>query len=429
LNRFTTGSVSGITYSPAKPGQTLVLWGTGLGPVSVPDNQAPGAQDLRGQVTIAVNIGGVDITPVYAGRSPSLPGADQINLVLPANVATGCTVPVFVKVGSQTSNVTTMAIATSSANACVDPNYNSTILERLDRGGNLVGGSFTLSSLATTISVPVLGTLTTNTENISGAFSRYSADQVEDSRSAVAQIGSCYVIRRIATQSGLLTGTSPAPLDAGATLTLNGPNVSNKAVDRQQGNTYSASLSSSSTGLPGGITIPNLGGGNTAATIAAGTYTLRGTGGADIGAFTASVTIGAPLRVGSIADNIPRSSPLTVTWTGGGSGEVVSISGTSGTTVSGSNPNNPVYDAGVFICTANASAGTFTVPTAVLSQLPATPPGGLTSGTGVGAMVVSSTTNVTPTNGTFTAPLTAGGNIDSGFFISTVGALKTVTFQ
>src|ERR1017187_8098354 len=31
LNRLTTGSVSGITYSPAKPGQVMVAYGTGLG--------------------------------------------------------------------------------------------------------------------------------------------------------------------------------------------------------------------------------------------------------------------------------------------------------------------------------------------------------------------------------------------------------------
>ena len=85
----------------------------GITPVSAADSVTAAATPSSitppdgGQVTVAVNVGGVDIAPVYAGRSPSLPGADQINLVLPDNVATGCTVPVYVKFGSQTSNTAT----------------------------------------------------------------------------------------------------------------------------------------------------------------------------------------------------------------------------------------------------------------------------------------------------------------------------------
>jgi uncharacterized protein (TIGR03437 family) len=434
LNRFTTGTIAGFTFSPAKAGQTLILWGTGLGPVSVPDNQAPGAQDLRSQVAITVNVGGVDIAPVYAGRSPSYPGTDQMNFVLPSNVSVGCAVPVFVKYGSQTSNATTMAIADASADACTDPQYARATLARLDQGGSLTSGSFILSSLATTITAPVIGTITTNNENISGSFSRYTADQLEDSRSAVARIGSCYVIRRVANQSGLLAGSPVAALDAGSTLTLNGPNVNNKSVPRGADNGYSADLAASNgptiPGLPPGISIPGVGGGANSATIAAGSYTLRGTGGADVGAFSATVNVNPPLRVTStIPDNIPRSGSLTVSWSGGGN-DIVTITGVSGTTVAGSSQTNPTYDASIFICSASASAGTFTVSSSVMSQLTPTPAGGLFSGAGIGAVSVSATTNViVGSNGTFTAPLTSGGNIDTGLFISTVGALKTVTFQ
>ena len=36
LNRFTTGTLNGFTYSPAHPRQILVIWGTGLGPITGP---------------------------------------------------------------------------------------------------------------------------------------------------------------------------------------------------------------------------------------------------------------------------------------------------------------------------------------------------------------------------------------------------------
>jgi uncharacterized protein (TIGR03437 family) len=427
LNRFTTGTVAGFSYSPAKPGQTLILWGTGLGPISAPDNQAPGAVDLRAQVSITVNVGGVDVTPAYAGRSPQLPGADQINFVLPANVATGCSVPVYVKVGAQTSNAASLAIASGSSDACSDAQYSRETLGRLDQGGNLVTGSFVLSSFAT--SAVVFGfPISTTSEGISGSFSRYSADQIDDSRSATSGIDSCFVVKRLGNQSSLLTGTPPSPLDAGTSLTLNGPNVSNKSVPRISGGVYGADLSSSTGGIPGIGSIPGIGGGTSAATISAGTYTLSGAGGADIGSFSASVTVGNKLTVGNITDTISRNSPLTVTWTGGGN-DLVSISGVSGTTVAGSSGTNPTYDATVFICTTTASRGSFTVPSSILQQLPATPANALTAGTGIGALTVLSTTQPTTTNGTFTAPLTAGGNIDAGFFISTVGSLKTLTWQ
>src|ERR1019366_3225751 len=40
LNRLTTGVVNGSTISPAKPGQTLIAWGTGLGAYATGDNTA-----------------------------------------------------------------------------------------------------------------------------------------------------------------------------------------------------------------------------------------------------------------------------------------------------------------------------------------------------------------------------------------------------
>jgi hypothetical protein len=65
----------------------------------------------------------------------------------------------------------------------------------------------------------------------------------------------------------------------------------------------------------------------------------------------------------------------------------------------------------------------------VLNQLPAVTAAQVTSGTGVTALGVLSTTAPAVNNGLFTAALVAGGNIDTGLFLGTVGLLNTPAYQ
>src|SRR5436305_1288699 len=68
----------------AQTGNTLIVYGTGLGAISGPDNTRPGAVPVGSNVTI--NIAGLTTTATYAGRSPDFPGLDQVNFTIPANV-------------------------------------------------------------------------------------------------------------------------------------------------------------------------------------------------------------------------------------------------------------------------------------------------------------------------------------------------------
>jgi uncharacterized protein (TIGR03437 family) len=52
---------------PATRGQIITIWGTGLGPVTFPDNAAPKAGDVAALVEIT--IGGRPATNLYSGRS------------------------------------------------------------------------------------------------------------------------------------------------------------------------------------------------------------------------------------------------------------------------------------------------------------------------------------------------------------------------
>lgn len=109
------------TQATAQPGQTMILWGTGLGPVPYADNIAPTAGDLPTQIEVFV--GNQPATVAYSGRSPCCAGLDQIVFNVPTNAPTGCYVPVQVRAnGAIVSNAVTIAIANNGA-ACRD-NFN-----------------------------------------------------------------------------------------------------------------------------------------------------------------------------------------------------------------------------------------------------------------------------------------------------------------
>ncbi len=114
--------------TPAAPGQVITIWGTGLGPVTFPDNVAPTAGNVATPVT--VTIGGHPATVAYSGRTPCCSGVDQIVATIPNNAPLGCWVPVSVNAGGVVSNTTTMAIAAAGATSCSDPgNPLSTLVQ------------------------------------------------------------------------------------------------------------------------------------------------------------------------------------------------------------------------------------------------------------------------------------------------------------
>ena len=104
---------------PARPRQTVILWGTGLGPITAPDNVAPPFGDLP--VAVEITVGGRPVTnKAYSGRGPCCAGLDQIVFEVPADAPPGCFVPVGVRAGGVTSNIVTMAIE-PEGRACSDP--------------------------------------------------------------------------------------------------------------------------------------------------------------------------------------------------------------------------------------------------------------------------------------------------------------------
>ncbi len=97
---------------PANPGQTVILWATGLGPVAGDEAGGPLPGPLPGA---GVTVGGQPAAVLYAGRSGCCAGLDQIHVVIPQGPQ-GCDVPVVLTAGGVVSNTATVAIAPPGAN-------------------------------------------------------------------------------------------------------------------------------------------------------------------------------------------------------------------------------------------------------------------------------------------------------------------------
>jgi len=400
VNRLTTGNYNGSLSSPAKPGQVLTAWGTGIAPYPAGDNTAGIVHDFSTSYTITAIVGGVSIPVAFAGLA-NYAAEDQINFTLPNNVPTGCAVTLQISVNGVLSAATTISIAPSaSATVCVQPGYTTQQLQTLDQGGTINTGGFALSQIAAT--VPPYGSV--KEDAISGAFSQISGFQLSSSGAqnfSVTTIGSCTVIHAV------ITSTTTAPshvttFDAG-TVTLTGPsgtNLTNQQLT-ETSNVYYYTIGTE------GITIPGQANGS----ILAGTYNLTGAGGTDVGPFNTSITIGPPFTLSSpLPATVTESAGLTLNWTGGNASDGVGIIGYSGST-SGTG-NNQITNATEFICTTTAGQKTFTVPAAVLTLLPTITAAQVTAGTATGAIDVTS--SVTPV--TFNATLKKDGStIPSAF--------------
>ena len=382
----------GLT-TPAHPGDTLVIVGTGLGAIPGPDNVAPGAVSVGSNTIVA--IGGIVATPTYAGRSPQFPGEDQINFVVPTNVPTGCYVPASVTASGQVSQDIVLSIAPAGSSACVHPfGLSQSASATLDSGGTVNVGVFEVLRA-------YVAQFGRSAEGVGGLFDNVNANQAFQMYNRVlvafgtvsypAPLNSCVVIDQQLTAPGFTvpnfsTAIGGTELVADpVSLTMTGPGGSGSVTRVNTG------------GYLGTFLTPILG---------PGSWTLSGNGGADVGAFSANITLPGDLswtNAGNFS-TVPRSD-LTVLWTGG------NVTATSTVTIFGNSTIVNVQDpsktrAKSFYCSAPASAAKFVIPGSILQQLPA-------STTAAGETAYGTLGITTGGLGTFTAPLT-NGTLDAG---------------
>jgi len=100
--------------TPASIGETVVIYCTGLGAVTpaVAEGSPAPFTPLAWTVNpVTVTIGGVAApAPSFHGLTPGLAGLYQVNVAVPAGIATGDAVPVVLSVAGQTSPAVTIAV-------------------------------------------------------------------------------------------------------------------------------------------------------------------------------------------------------------------------------------------------------------------------------------------------------------------------------
>lgn len=93
--------------NPVARGQYIILFATGEGATNPDgvDGKLAGVPLPRPLLPVAVQIGNVNATNIsYAGAAPGLvSGLLQINVLVPSNAPTGAAVPIFVRIGTATS--------------------------------------------------------------------------------------------------------------------------------------------------------------------------------------------------------------------------------------------------------------------------------------------------------------------------------------
>ena len=327
----------------ANPGDTLVLWGTGLGPVNGSDASGTGLGQNMPNVPLTLWLGGVQAQVIYQGRSGCCVGLDQVAFIVPATAPTGCAVPLVVQIGT-TANTVSNTVALPVAN-----------------------GSRTCTTSTPGVSAQQLASLTSFTvgipeldhflnDNGSGYVDQAQFNFIKASGIPPAlqpflasyldnqPTGTCAVFGNQTPSDAFFSNLTLAPLDAGSAFTVTGP----KGTITVMGHTGDKPVLSAS----GTFLVP-------------GDYTITGGPGTDVGSFTAHITIPVlPTLISPASPNnltVARAQGLTATWNPNGSTGHVEL-----VLASSAGPNALAQA----VCEVPASAGTFTIPGYVLLALP-----------------------------------------------------------
>jgi len=392
----------------AQPGQTIILYGTGLGAVAA-DNVAPTAGTPTTKVEVFV--GGQTAAVAYSGRSPCCSGLDQIVFTVPSSAPLGCWVPLQIRTSGKTvSNTVTMAIS-ADGSPCSD-SFNALSASFL--AGKKIGLIGLLRTDVTEdVGLAASGQVTTDAAMLT--FQQESPPPAAPFNAifSLPPPGSCTAYGR----PGDLFDGDPIPggddagakfLNAGTLLTLSSPTdkrsmartISNARNFQPLGYTYTGSLVPSSLFLN------------------AGNLTLTGPGGPDVGAIQASVTVPSSFELTWTNQPQPpsilsiiRNQGFTVNWNGAPPDQPVIIFG--------GGVDLPTNSSGIFACVAPPGSSSFAVPAAALGNVPATR-GNLLHSKGVVYVGALPTSNPT----TFSA-----SGLDVGAIVTGAFAGRTVIFQ
>jgi uncharacterized protein (TIGR03437 family) len=405
LTRFTTGSLSSNgtswTLSPAHPGDTLVLWGTGGG--ADPANDAGGTSgDQTAAGNFSVLVSGRPITPLYAGTSQGFPGLWQINFVLPSDASADCFASLQVSAGGELSNLVSLPIAPPGQSYCSDPQLGQQSLAQLVAGGTVTLGGLAVSKVTQTTTSGATVT-TASQEDATASIGSYTGAEYAAIFSGI-KIGSCVVNDRTASAIAPNPAQPQGYLDMGSKLPISGSGIAAGAalgvVSAKPGPIYSLPLANG-TLSPGGK------------------YTITGNGGTGTGSFAASVSLPSSFLVSNwdSLNSLDRSKPLNLTWSSTGADQVYIIGTTYLSAGKDASNNNIIHNVS-FSCQVRAAPGAYTIPAAVLSYLLPVQAGGT-------ALLNIQAENMQMLN----IPLVAGGSVTYSEISGIIGFTRNLTVQ
>jgi uncharacterized protein (TIGR03437 family) len=325
------------------PGETARLWGTGLGRAGA----------------VIVLVGGRAAKRVHVAEAVCCRGIDEIAFETPPDAPEGCHVPVMVRSGDVSSNVTAATVE-RRGRACADP------AELFFAGGGS-GGSVVLFHADARIGMQRRSPVRLSFDAGYGTFFR---GQPEQARPGLPPLGTCTVhaarmnlrallmpapssVAQLALPAGLPEGEK---LDAGPALRLRGP--------RGEASLDLTRRRSAATMLGGNPPVPRYE--PRPLFLNAGTYTVEGTGGKDVGPFSAAMRIPRPIVWTNRASiqSVDRSKDLRLRWRTDGTDQLIAIAAISTDEITSA--------AGICLCLARARDRQFRIPAAYLSNLPAT---------------------------------------------------------
>lgn len=339
----------------AKPGQVVIAYGTGLGPITTPDTQAaPGNSPTT---PVQLFVGGVAASVGYSGRAPGAAGEDQINFTIPNNAPTGCWVPVYLVANGITSNVVTISIDPNGI-ACND--RANPLTQPFNQGRKL--GTLMLLHTDTLQDLAVETPVSIQNDLLIADFASTQQANAWPFAPIFSQPppGACTLIQGSGDIFGNVAGPSlrsETPLGVSMNFTVTGSNGDTQAQQPASATEPSFLLGSA---VPALSTLPNK------LVLTPGSYTVSAPANGVVGAIQTSITMPAPFtwtNRSSLAA-VNRSNPLTLSWTGLGANQYMAIFG--------GDVDLPTNSSAAFYCLAPAGATGFTVPTQILAAIPAT---------------------------------------------------------
>ena len=337
--------------NPARPGETVRMAGTGLGPADGRDQLAHRAP---ARSRPAVTAGGKSVTAVqWAGRDAGQPGADELEFTLPTDVPEGCYVPVQTRTGQNTySNSVTLAVS-REGRPCAD------------RPGVDSGRSATVSLVHLDLII-LLGAKSKADFHTDLGYADFRAGAGEANPIYLfPPSGTCTGYTGFIRTHDLFTPleklSAGDSLDAGESIAITGPGGQRSLTRKNKANALYTSVLGGSTPLPMREPLPLF--------LRPGDYRIDVPGGPAIAPFGANVRVEQTIRwknrdSASVVDRLQGS---TVHWKAARPDDLIVIAAM--------NAFSPGDAVATCFCAARGSDGHFFIPPYALANLPASRPG------------------------------------------------------